>query len=186
MMELRFTRDSDLERTIVELLPEIPKAARLACKSCWNRADRGETEDLCQQVVLLLIEADYRRLRSFDQRKSSLTTWLKAVIRHQARRHLRKQERLKQAEEVWVEHYSGQSLIETQALLEYRRLVVEVINHKLTAREKQFYEFLCRDDLPDPTIAELMKINPASVRRRRYALIRKIQRLVKDIEAPTN
>jgi RNA polymerase sigma factor (sigma-70 family) len=173
-------KDENYAQIVTSLLPEIRKAVFVVCRSNRHIARLDEIDDLCQQAALLLIQSDYRCLRSFDKRKATLKTWLKVIIKNHTQQQLLKQERLRQAEEVWLEYYSGQSLIEPQATLEYRRQVIEVVHHKLTTKEKQFYQFLCRDDLPDASIAELMKINPASVRRRRYALIKKIQRLIKD------
>jgi RNA polymerase sigma factor (sigma-70 family) len=172
-------KDEDYAQIVTSLLPEIRNAVSVACMSHRHNARRDEIEDLCQQTLLMLIQADYRCLRSFDERKSSLKTWLKVIVKNHTQQYLLRQNRLRQAEEVWLECYNDQSYKETQAAFEYRRHILQAVHHKLTAKEKQFYEFLCTDDLPDTAIAELMRINPASVRRRRYALIRKIQRLIK-------
>ena len=73
---------ADPECRIVELLPALDKALR----RLWIRY-RGrpghwqQLEDHYQNLVLLLIEDDYRRLRSHDPR-SSLDAWLKTIIKH--------------------------------------------------------------------------------------------------------
>jgi len=178
MIELKCGRDGDYQQVISDLLPEIPNAVRLACMSHWHRADTGETEDLCQQVVLLLIRADYRCLRSFDHRRASLKTWLKVVVRNYVRRYRQSRKRLPNTEEIVAEALSYRPALETEILSKQRMKSLDQAIGKLTEREKQLYELLCRDDLIDADIAERMGINPASVRRRRYDLIQKIKRLI--------
>jgi RNA polymerase sigma factor (sigma-70 family) len=175
MMELKY-RDGSCEQAIVDLWPEIPKAVRGACASQWYR-DR-ETEDLCQQVVLMLIQSDYHRFRSFDDKKSSLKTWLSVVIRNHTRRHLQRRRRLRTAEENWAESFPCQSSIETGILFKQRKLILQQALRRLTEPERQLYELLCRDDLGNADIAGMMNISPDSVRKRRYRLVRKLQRLI--------
>jgi RNA polymerase sigma-70 factor (ECF subfamily) len=44
----------------------------------------AQAEDLCQEVFLRLVRDDYRLLRTFDQSRASLTTWLTVISRSTA------------------------------------------------------------------------------------------------------
>lgn len=174
-------RDEDYGQVICNLLPEIRKTVSLACTSYRHKVRRDEIEDLCQQTVLLLMQADYRCLRSFDYKKASLKTWLRSVVKHHISRYMRRQERLQNAEEIWVESIGYQSALKLELLVEERQKALHQFVGKLTRREKRLYELLCRDDLTDADIAGIMSISSASVRRRRYDLIRKIKTLIKNL-----
>jgi RNA polymerase sigma factor (sigma-70 family) len=126
----------------------------------------------------MLIQSDYHRFRSFDDKKSSLKTWLSVVIRNHTRRHLQRRRRLRTAEENWAESFPCQSSIETGILFKQRKLILQQALRRLTEPERQLYELLCRDDLGNADIAGMMNISPDSVRKRRYRLVRKLQRLI--------
>ena len=50
----------------------------------------------------------------------------------------------------------------------------------MTGRERQLFDLVCRDDLSNAEIAELLGIKVASVHRRKRALIKKIQAIIAD------
>ena len=50
---------------------------RLREISCFSDQD-----DLFQELVLLLIDKDYRVLRRYDNQRASAKTWLRAILRH--------------------------------------------------------------------------------------------------------
>jgi len=178
MIELKGRRDGYYQQVIRDLLPEIPNAVRLACMSHWHRVDTGETEDLCQQVVLLLIRSDYRFLRSFDDRRASLKTWLKVVVRNYVRRYRQSRKRLQHTEEIVAEALYYRPALETDILSKQRMKSLDQAIGKLTEREKQLYEFLCRDDLDSLEIARLMGVKVGTLRKRKHDLIEKLRKLV--------
>jgi RNA polymerase sigma factor (sigma-70 family) len=75
------TNELDFQQFIGFILPEIRNSVRLACSIHRYTAGKAELDDLCQEIAFLLIENEYRRLRSFDH-KSSLKTWLRKVVMH--------------------------------------------------------------------------------------------------------
>jgi RNA polymerase sigma factor (sigma-70 family) len=62
-----------------QLLPDVYEAVRWACLRYGGYVCRDELDDFLQQIILMLIEDDCRRLHSF-KRHSSLKTWLQRVV----------------------------------------------------------------------------------------------------------
>jgi DNA-directed RNA polymerase specialized sigma24 family protein len=58
--------------------------------ACWATRRNGhvehtvDSEDLCQEVVVHLMENDYRRLRTYQKEKASPRTWMNAIVWHLA------------------------------------------------------------------------------------------------------
>ncbi len=67
------------ELLLAALLPDIRDAVSRACYH--YSSDPSEIEDICHQMIILLMEDNYRRLRSFHL-ESSIKTWLTAVALH--------------------------------------------------------------------------------------------------------
>ena len=63
--------------------PVIFAAIAKVLQPARGRGD-GQAEDLCQEVFLRLVREDYRLLRTFDQSRASLTTWLTVIARSTA------------------------------------------------------------------------------------------------------
>lgn len=177
---LSLINDNDYAQIVTDLLPEIRKAVSVVCLLQRHNVRWDEIEDLCQQTALLLIQADYRRLRSFDHTRSSFKTWLRVVLRNHLHRHEKKQYLSQIAEEVCVEAFDYEPTQETEILYQEKGRTLQQALDKLTKCEMQLYELLCRDDLSDTDIAKTMGINAASVRKRRYDLIQKIKRLIEN------
>jgi RNA polymerase sigma factor (sigma-70 family) len=166
------------ELVIERLMPNIYAAVRFACLLKQNRADKNEIDDLCQQVALLLIEDDYRRLRTFDSTRASLDTWLKTVVLHYVNRRIKARRPLESLAEIDIKFVD---LSQEERLIEEERgkSLLAVIA-KLTVRERQLFECLSEDDLSTDEIAIQMGIKTASVYRIKHKLIHKIQTLLHD------
>jgi RNA polymerase sigma-70 factor (ECF subfamily) len=63
--------------------PVIFAAIAKVLQPARGRGD-GQAEDLCQDVFLRLVRDDYRLLRTFDQSRASLSTWLTVIARSTA------------------------------------------------------------------------------------------------------
>jgi RNA polymerase sigma factor (sigma-70 family) len=170
--------DKDYAQIVTDLLPEIRKAVSIVCLLQRHSVRWDEIEDLCQQTALLLIQSDYRRLRSFDHTRSSLKTWLRAVIRNHLRRYEKKQHLSHNEEKVYAESFGYWPFLETEILYQERGTALEQAVVKLTKCEKQLYELLCRDDLNNLDRARLLGIKVETLHWRKHALIRKLQKLI--------
>jgi RNA polymerase sigma factor (sigma-70 family) len=168
----------DTEFRIDNLIPNISAAVRLTCVLHKYKADKNEIEDLCQQILLLLLEDNNRRLRSFNNEKASINTWLKTVIFHYLSRQMLKEPVTKGIEDREINLISDLPSQEQILIYQERAQKMKVIVNKLANRERELYKFLCRDDLSVAEIAKQMSIKTDSVYRRKHALIRKLQSLL--------
>ena len=160
-----------------EIMPEIRDAVRMAFSIQRQWPSRDETDELSQQILLLLIDSDQRRLRSF-RRKSSLRTWLRVVVSHHVNRYLRAKRRETGLEEIPLPSLISQPTQESLTVSKERTRAVREAVEKLSDRERELLELLCRDDLRGADIAKLMGMKYDSVRRRKHALIKKLQTLL--------
>ncbi|MFY9558175.1 MAG: hypothetical protein WAV47_25975, partial [Blastocatellia bacterium] len=94
------TEPKVIESPIETLLRDIPAIVRLSYSLRDSHPSKDLVEDLSQEILLLLIEDDYRRLRSFDAQRSSFRTWLSAVVMHHVSRHVSKEKYWKPMDEV--------------------------------------------------------------------------------------
>src|SRR6266542_487209 len=85
------------ERGIEALLPDIYDAVSRACYH--YRAGQSEIQDFCNQIIVLLMEDDYLRLRSF-RLESSIKTWLTAVALHYVSNYATRQKKAMSLDEI--------------------------------------------------------------------------------------
>ena len=171
---------SSPESLLIDLLPLIPKAVRKVCCIYRHYPSQDTMNDLTQSIILLLIDEDYRRLRTFDNQRSPLNIWLQAVINHYVSRFLKRQKGIVNLEDVVVDTFVCQPRQEVESLLEEWRHIVDEVVGRLTERERNLFELLCLGT-PVKEIAELMRIKPDSVHRGKHALIKKLRRLVEPL-----
>lgn len=168
---------SDYENTVMKMLPEIRNSVHLVCLPHKHKADREEINDICQQIVLLLIEDDHRRLRLFKQR-SSIETWLRTVVKNHVGRHLRRQKQWQRAEKLSMELFLSHIALEKEILSKERRGILQSVVPKLNRRERQLFDLLCEDDLNLSDIANLLDVKAGTLRKRKHDLIEKLRKLV--------
>jgi len=171
--------DIDLERLFENLLSDIPLVAHRACHSLGHHPRRAEIEGVVQQVTLLLIDRDYYILRSF-RHLSSLQTWLFTIVRRHLVRQIQRQSREMSLEDIPRASLSAQPEQEKTLIAkeEMKRLLAAV--NKLTDRERKLFQLLCMDGLSASDIAEEMGIKLKSVYSKRFALIVKIRRMIRE------
>lgn len=171
----------DPARQIVELLPALNTILRRLWIMHPDRyrdhpGRRQQEEDHYQNLVLLLIEDDYRRLRSRD-RGSSINAWLKVV----AQNYLANSFRRRILAEVRSEVLPGSLWIEAKQEEEmlYRERVerVQEAFGQLSDQDRLLGEML-RSEAETGEIALALGIEPPQVRKRRYELIKKIRKLL--------
>jgi RNA polymerase sigma factor (sigma-70 family) len=162
---------------IEDLMPDIRKAVYLACILHKHQVSREDAEDFCQQIMFLLVEDDYRRLRSFNER-SSFNTWLNTVARHHLSRHLRLEKRAQSLEEISLDLFIYEPAQEERIIYAERRELLQNALSRISKRQRQLYELLCRDELTSSDIAGLMGIEAGSIRRRKHALIKELRKIL--------
>jgi RNA polymerase sigma factor (sigma-70 family) len=149
------------------------KATDRAALAPWRRQ---QMEDHVQNILLLLIEDDYRRLRSHDPR-SSLNAWLKTIAKHYMADRLRSQIPTEDGSEVLPDTLSREASQEEKMIYRERVELLQEVFGRLSDQERLLGEFL-RSDSETGEIALALKIEPHQVRKRRYELIKKIRMLL--------
>lgn len=171
----------DVESLIIELLPVVHSAVRYSCRIYGHRTSQDEIRDLCQDAILLLIENDYRRLRSFANR-SSLETWLYTVVRHNVKLYVRKQRLQKRT--VSMDDLSQDALVyqpiqEETLIEEAERKTLRAIIIALPERKRLLMELALRELNPEE-IAKEMGIKVSSVYRQKSVLFKDIRKTLKE------
>jgi RNA polymerase sigma factor (sigma-70 family) len=160
---------------VVELLPALDTILRrlwIRYRNYPGRHQQMEMKDHYQNLVLLLIEDDYRRLRSRDQR-SSLDAWLKAVTKHYLADCLRGQIPAEDGSEVLPDTLRCDASQEEEMIYRERVERLQEVFGQLSDQERLLGEML-RTEWGTEEIALVLKIEPHQVRKRRYKLIKKI------------
>jgi RNA polymerase sigma factor (sigma-70 family) len=169
----------DVERLIIELLPVVHGAVRYSCRVYGHNTNQDEIRDLCQDTVVLLIENDYRRLRSFANR-SSLETWLYTVVRHNVKLYLwkrRVQTRMVSVDDLSQDALTYQPIQEETLIEEDKREALKAIITSLPQRKRRLVE-LALQDLKPEEIAKEMGIKVSSVYREKSVLFKEIRRML--------
>jgi RNA polymerase sigma factor (sigma-70 family) len=166
---------SDPECQIVKLLPILDTILRSLWGSYGSHLWRQrQMEDHLQNIVLLLIEDDYRRLRSRHPH-SSLNAWLKTIVKHYLADCLRGQLPAEEWSEVSSETLGGEAKQEDEMIYRERLGRLQEAFGQLSDRERLLGEML-RSSLETEEIAVALGIEPCQVRKRRYELIKKIRK----------
>jgi RNA polymerase sigma factor (sigma-70 family) len=165
---------SDPVCQIVELMPILDMILRRHWISYRNHLGRHQQmEDHFQNLLLSLIEDDYRRLRSHDQR-SSLHAWLRTVTKHYLANCIRCQTPAEGGSEVLPDALRREASQEEEMIYRERLERVQEVFGQLSDQERLLCELL-RSDWETEEIAVALKIEPHQVRKRKYNLIKKIR-----------
>jgi RNA polymerase sigma factor (sigma-70 family) len=168
---------ANLGQAIEDLLPEILVAVRASLYRCGHRGDRDEIDDLCQQIIVLLIDDDFRRLRSFDH-ASSQRTWLTTVVRNHVINYLQRHKITVSLNDVSPDAIVYPARQEERVFEQEQRESLQAAIANLTKRELRLFELCYVFELSTVEIAEAMGIKVQSVRRRKHAVTRKLRQLV--------
>lgn len=168
---------ANLGQVIEDLLPEILVAVRASLYRCGHRGDRDEIDDLCQQITVLLIDDDFRRLRSFDH-ASSQRTWLTTVVRNHVINYLQRHKTTVSLNDVSADAIVYPARQEERVFEQEQRDSLQAALANLTKRELRLFELCYVFGLSTVEIAEAMGIKVQSVRRRKHAVTKKLRNFV--------
>ncbi len=165
----------DLRQAIESLLPEILIAVHTSFRRYHHRSAKEEIDDLCQQVVVSLMEDDFRRLRSFCH-ASSRRTWLTVVVRNHVINYLERQKPTVSLNDLPADSMGYPPLEEERLIAREQRDGLRMAVTKLTKREIELFELFYVTEYSTAEIATKMGIKLQSVRRRKHALVKKLRR----------
>jgi RNA polymerase sigma-70 factor, ECF subfamily len=166
---------SDPAQLIQDSVISIHQSAVRAFRYYSYATDEDEISDICQQITLLLIEDNFRRLRLFDRRKSSLQTWLKSVVRHHISNYIRRQRKTLSLDELPPESLSYPPAQEDLIILKERNEKLEAILSRLSTRDQQVIRLLYFEGLSAIDVARVMRINVDLVYWHKHIIIKKLK-----------
>jgi RNA polymerase sigma factor (sigma-70 family) len=130
--------------------------------------NRGDVEDLTQEVFVRLCKDDFRLLRSYDPARASLSTWLTIVARSTARDALRR----RRPEGVPIE-----AVPEAQLAIDPVEPVrkLKLPEALLSPRQREILGMLYDREMDVAEIAKLLGIDPQTVRSAHHKAMLKLR-----------
>lgn len=160
------------------LVSDIRSATRHAFLLYRHRASSSEIEDVCHDIILLLMDDDYRRLRSFDSEKSSMRHWLSIVVTRHVINCLHRHKGTESLDEISSDSMAYEPPQEVAAIWLDRQERLRAAIAKLTVRERQLLDNLFKNGDNVAEIATSMGVKMNSVYRRKHAIIKKLRKLL--------
>jgi RNA polymerase sigma factor (sigma-70 family) len=172
----------DLEQLIAILLPDVNDAVRWAYLQYQGRICQDELDDLSQQIILMLIEDNCRRYRSFNG-QSSFKTWLQAVVNHHIYKYLYRLKKTETLAEV-DQGSLAYSPLQDQGIdtAEKQRLLFSALS-KLRWQERLLYQLWFISELNAKEIASIFGTQVKIIYRRKQTLVLKLTRLVRNFQS---
>jgi len=130
-----------------------------------GRAD--EADDVAQDVFVKLCNHDFKLLRNYDPARAKLTTWLTVIATSAAIDHLRRRVTPTIDFDQMPEH-----LLAVQPRMPER---VKIPRKLLSPRQALVLELLYRRDLEVADAAEIMGVNPQTVRSMHHKALTKLR-----------
>ncbi len=154
----------NLEQLFIEARALIPTEVQYACRKYNHGAPPEEVEELSAQILLLLLEHDYRRLKTYDCQKAKLKTWLRQVIRHEVSHHYQKQPSQEPIDDVSPDEISYAPTQETEFLTKEQQALLLKAIRTLTLHDQQLAH-LKLSEATDEEIAQAMHLKLRSVQQ---------------------
>src|SRR5262249_30378580 len=165
-----------LEQLLDQLYIYIPGAVRFACHRYQQNISQDEFQDLCQEIILLLIDDDYHHLRDFDPGKASLKTWIYMIVKSYMRRRLKGKDQIISLEDITANSFICRAEQENVLLSGERWRAIHKALARLPKRSQALF-ILSAQGYSDAEIARLLGIKVDKVRKQRYECVKKLKRL---------
>jgi RNA polymerase sigma factor (sigma-70 family) len=178
---LKLPEPRNTEQFTEMLLPNISAALRCAYVKYRHPIRRDELDDLTQQIYLLLIEDNNRRLDSFKH-QASFETWLQTVVNRHFSNYLQRRKGTealdKSASELLSYPPSQDDEVDT---FEKHELLLKALD-RLSEQELFLYRLYFIYELKASKIAVICEIEVKEVYKRKQTLVLKLSRLVRDLQ----
>ena len=146
----------------------IRRAVQWTLKSRSEKfAAAAEVDDVVQDVYFRLIRSTYKLLKTYDAKRSSLTTWLCVVSRSAALDYLRNQK--------YMPHCDIDDMDLAAPLSHPEDGYLNLPHDILTPRQIYVLHLSFEKDLPTNDIAALMDVHPQTVRSLRNSAIMRLR-----------
>jgi RNA polymerase sigma factor (sigma-70 family) len=179
---LNQTASIDVEELAAILLPYINDAVRWAYLQYQSRICIDELDDLSQQIILMLIEDNCRRLRSFNG-QFSFKTWLQAIVNHYIYKCFSRRKQTEPLDEInpGLLTYSPPQDQDIEAV-EVRKLLFDAIC-KLSVQDRLLYKLWFISEIDAKEIASIFKTEVKIIYKRKQTLVLKLRRLVRRFQS---
>lgn len=158
------------EQFVARFTRVIYTAVRRTCDRGSARIDRGDLEDLVQEVFVKLVKNDFATLRTYRPERASLVTWLTVVARSVAVDFLR---RHRAPGPALVEQSEADAIIEPKER-------VEVPRNLLSSRQRLVLHLLYDRDMEVSEVAGVLGVNVQTVRSTKHKAILKLRQCFRD------
>jgi RNA polymerase sigma factor (sigma-70 family) len=118
-----------------------------------------DVEDLSEQISLLLLADDYRRLKTYDPAKAKLRTWLRKIVQREVSHVLQKHLAAEPIEEVAKTQISVAATQEEELLTKEERALLDEAITQLTPHDQRI-AWLKLNGATDEEVAQIMNIKP--------------------------
>ena len=171
------TKLNDHARLIEDSALIIRKSVARSFRYYYYATDKDEIDDICQQILLLLIEDSHRRLRLFDSQKSSFQTWLNSIVRHHISNYIHRRRETMSLDEIDPESVSSPPTQEHLVILRDRSRRLEATLTRLSKRDQQIIQLLYIEELSAIDVARIMRIKVGLVYWHKHAVIKRLRNI---------
>jgi RNA polymerase sigma factor (sigma-70 family) len=172
----------DLDQLVAILLPNINDAVRWAYLRYQGRIREDELDDLSQQIILILIEDNCRRFRSFNG-QSSFKTWLQAVVNHHIYNYFTRWKQIESLNEVHQALLSYSPLLDQGIATAERRMLLSSALNSLSQQERLLYRLSYIFELNSKEIAVIFQTDASRIYKRKQRLLLKLERRVRGLQS---
>jgi RNA polymerase sigma factor (sigma-70 family) len=180
--DINMTTPTELEQLVTLLLPTINEAVRWSYLRYKERICQDELNDLSQQIILMLIEDNCRRLRSFKG-QSSIETWLQPLVKNHIYNYFNRRKQNESLNEV-DQRLLAYSPVLDQAIIitEWRKLLLSVLTN-LSQEERMLYQLWFLSELSAKEIAIIFSTEVKIIYKRKQTLYLKLTRLMRNFRS---
>lgn len=158
--------------------PMLDHAARAACLHCQHLSTPNDVARFSQRLSVLLLEGDYRRLRTYDQ-QAELRTWLQMVANREVSRVLKRERRYVALEDAPPRTFDLMPEQEENLLHKEREHLAAKALTELTPHEQKLIE-LEAQGWKTKEIARELDIGVKTVYSKKSKAKRKLKELVEE------
>ncbi len=170
-----------LQARVADARAQITTAVRIACRMYNHGALPEEVEDFTEQIIVLLLEDDCRRMQTHDPSKASFKTWLQHVVNHHISRKLQKNHSAESLEDELLNILNYPPTQEKELLRKERRAILQAAIDKLSLHDQRIARLKLRE-VSDEDIAQELNIKPVSVGREWRVIKTRLAQMVTDGE----
>lgn len=170
-----------LQAHVADAHAHITTAVRFACRKYNHGAPPEEVEEFTEQITVLLLEQDCRRMQTHNPSKASFKTWLQQVVNHHVSRQLQKNRPAESLEDELLSTLSYPPAQEKELLRKEQRTILENVIDKLSLHDQRIAR-LKLSEVPDEEIALDLNIKVASVGREWRVIKTKLAQMVREGE----